>query len=388
MKRSVSETICQRSGLSAEGGLKKVMNDSDYILRCLELAANGEYYVAPNPMVGALLVDPATDRVVAEGWHRQYGGPHAEVECFRAADARMAGLTEAEKTARYGSLTLYVSLEPCSHYGKTPPCADLIVKKGVRRVVVGILDPNPQVSGKGVQKLREAGIEVTVGVEQAACRRLNKRFLCLHEKHRPYVILKWAQTADGFVDSRESKVESRKSKAESQESKAESRKSKVESQPLVISTPVTKQIVHQMRAENMAIMVGTRTALLDNPSLLTTHWPGRNPVRVVLDRHHRIPKDAKIFSGDAPTIVYSERTDWEYVLGDLAQRGIHSVLVEGGPTLLRHILQTGIWDEMHVEVGAMTIGSGVPAPEVELPDTYEQVGEAKLYTIDNLHEYE
>ena len=347
--------------------MKKVMNDSDYILRCLELAANGEYYVAPNPMVGALLVDPATDRVVAEGWHRQYGGPHAEVECFRAADARMAGLTEAEKAARYSSLTLYVSLEPCSHYGKTPPCADLIVKKGVRRVVVGILDPNPQVSGKGVQKLRDAGIEVTVGVEQAACRRLNKRFLCLHEKHRPYVILKWAQTADGFVDSRESKAES---------------------QPLVISTPVTKQIVHQMRAENMAIMVGTRTALLDNPSLLTTRWPGRNPVRVVLDRHHRIPKDAKIFSGDAPTIVYSERTDWEYVLGDLAQRGIHSVLVEGGPTLLRHILQTGIWDEMHVEVGAMTIGSGVLAPEVELPDTYEQVGEAKLYTIDNLHEYE
>ena len=343
------------------------MTDSDYILRCLELAANGEYYVAPNPMVGALLVDPATDRVVAEGWHRQYGGPHAEVECFRAADARMAGLTEAEKAAQYSSLTLYVSLEPCSHYGKTPPCADLIVKKGVRRVVVGILDPNPQVSGKGVQKLRDAGIEVTVGVEQAACRRLNKRFLCLHEKHRPYVILKWAQTADGFVDSRESKAES---------------------QPLVISTPVTKQIVHQMRAENMAIMVGTRTALLDNPSLLTTRWPGRNPVRVVLDRHHRIPKDAKIFSGDAPTIVYSERTDWEYVLGDLAQRGIHSVLVEGGPTLLRHILQTGIWDEMHVEVGAMTIGSGVPAPEVELPDTYEQVGEAKLYTIDNLHEYE
>ena len=318
-------------------------------------------------MVGALLVDPATDRVVAEGWHRQYGGPHAEVECFRAADARMAGLTEAERAARYGSLTLYVSLEPCSHYGKTPPCADLIVKKGVRRVVVGILDPNPQVSGKGVQKLRDAGIEVTVGVEQAACRRLNKRFLCLHEKHRPYVILKWAQTADGFVDSRESKAES---------------------QPLVISTPVTKQIVHQMRAENMAIMVGTRTALLDNPSLLTTRWPGRNPVRVVLDRHHRIPKDAKIFSGEAPTIVYSERTDWEYVLGDLAQRGIHSVLVEGGPTLLRHILQTGIWDEMHVEVGAMTIGSGVLAPEVELPDTYEQVGEAKLYTIDNLHEYE
>ena len=340
------------------------MTDSDYILRCLELAANGRYYVAPNPMVGAMLVDPVTDTVFAEGWHHQYGGPHAEVECFRAADLRMSGLSDAERAAKYAGLTLYVSLEPCSHYGKTPPCADLIISKGVRRVVVGCLDPNPQVAGKGVQKLRDAGIEVIVGVEQEACRKLNKRFMCLHEKHRPYVILKWAQTADGFVDY-----------------------DRQDGQPLVISTPVTKQLVHQMRAENMAIMVGTRTALLDNPSLLTTRWPGRNPVRVVLDRHHRIPADAKIFSADAPTIVYSEQTDWAYVLSDLARRGIHSVLVEGGPTLLKHILATGVWDEMHIEVGAQTIGSGVPAPTVSLPEGYEQVDDAKLYTICNLHEY-
>lgn len=334
------------------------MTDSEYILRCIQLARNGEYYVAPNPMVGALLVNPADDTVFAEGWHHRYGEGHAEVECFRAADRRMVGLSPAEVAAIYGRLTLYVSLEPCSHYGKTPPCADLIISKGVRRVVIGCLDPNPQVAGRGVQKLRDAGIEVTVGVEQQACRELNKRFLCLHEKHRPYIILKWAQTADGFVDT-----------------------IRKDGTPLIISTPVTKQLVHKMRAENMAIMVGTRTALLDNPSLLTTRWPGRNPVRIVLDRHHRIPKDAKIFSDDAPTIVYDERTDWPFILSDLANRNIHSVLVEGGPTLLRHILETGIWDEMHLEVAPVTIGDGVPAPDIKLPDSFEQIDGAKLYTI-------
>ena len=182
--------------------------------------------------------------------------------------------------------------------------------------------------------------------------------MCLHEKHRPYVILKWAQTADGFIDYL-----------------------RKEGRPLVISTPVTKQLVHKMRAENMAIMVGTRTALLDNPSLLTTRWPGRNPVRIVPDRQQRIPEDAKIFSPDAPTIVYDERTDWPFILQDLATRGIHSVLVEGGTMLLNHILASGIWDEIHVETSPLTIGEGVPAPNVELPDNYEVVDGAKLYSI-------
>lgn len=337
------------------------MTDNEYILRCVELAKNGEYYVAPNPMVGAVLVvsgQQSDKGIFAEGWHRKYGEAHAEVECFRAADKRMEGLTEAEKAAVYNCMTLYVSLEPCSHYGKTPPCADLIISKGVKRVVVGCLDPNPQVAGKGVQKLRDAGIEVVVGVEEQACRELNKRFMCLYEKHRPYVILKWAQTADGFIDYL-----------------------RKDGQPLVISTPVTKQLVHRMRAENMAIMVGTRTALLDNPSLLTTRWPGRNPVRIVLDRHHRIPKDAKIFLPDAPTIVYDERTDWPFILQDLATKGIHSVLVEGGTTLLNHILESGIWDEIHIETSPLTISEGVPAPNVPLPDNYEVVDGAKLYSI-------
>ena len=347
------------------------MTDADYILRCVELALNGAYYVAPNPMVGAVLVD-ADATIFAEGWHHKYGEGHAEVECFRAAEHRMADLSEAERAALYARMTLYVSLEPCSHYGKTPPCADLIISKGVRRVVVGCLDPNPQVAGRGVQKLRKAGIEVCVGVEEEACRELNKRFLCLHEKHRPYVTLKWAQTADGFVDNRiyDSIANTKDVSPIAQTSK-----------PLLISNAVTKQLVHQMRAENMAIMVGTRTALMDNPSLLTTRWPGRNPVRVVLDRHHRIPEDAKIFSDDAPTIVYDDHTDWPYVLQDLAARGIHSVLVEGGATLLEHILQSDIWDEMHIEVSSAHAGQGTRAPKVELPDCYEQVEGAKLYTI-------
>ena len=350
------------------------MTDSDYILRCVELAQNGAYYVAPNPMVGAVLVDE-DGRIFSEGWHRKYGEAHAEVECFRAAEKRMEGLSEADKAAQYARMTLYVSLEPCSHYGKTPPCADLIVCKGVRRVVVGCLDPNPQVAGRGVQKLRDAGIEVTVGVEEEACRELTKRFLCLHEKHRPYVILKWAQTADGFVDNRilDSifNIQDLRFK---------------EDKPLLISNAVTKQLVHQMRAENMAIMVGTRTALMDNPSLLTTRWPGKNPVRVVLDRHHKIPADARIFSDDAPTIVYDDRTDWPFVLQDLAARGIHSVLVEGGATLLKHILQSDIWDEMHIEVSPAHAGQGTRAPKVVLPACYEQVEGAKLYTVYHANE--
>ena len=334
------------------------MNDKEYILRCLKIAKFGEMYVFPNPMVGALLVDPASDRIVAEGWHKRFGGAHAEVECFASADRQMVGMSEQQKRDRYAGLTLYVSLEPCSHYGKTPPCADLIIRKGVKRVVVGMQDPNPQVAGRGIAKLREAGIEVAVGVEEEACRALNKRFLCLHEKHRPYVILKCAQTADGFVD-----------------------RIRTEGSPLIISTPLTKRLVHKMRAQNMAILVGTRTALLDNPFLLTTRWPGRNPIRLLLDRHDVVPRSSKIFSEDAETIVYRDNTDWRFILDDLAHRGIHSVLVEGGSTVLKHILETGIWDEMHIEVSPVRIGDGVPAPRINLPEKYDEIDGNKHFTI-------
>ena len=337
------------------------MEYANYIAHCIEIARRGEYYVAPNPMVGAVLVRNSDGAILSEGWHERFGEAHAEVNCFRNLDnSKVQGIDLKETT-------LFVSLEPCSHYGKTPPCGKLIIEKGVGKVVVGMLDSNPLVAGKGVQMLREAGIEVVVGVMEAECRELNKRFLCLHEKHRPYVILKWAQTSDGFIDKKRVFEGALKTK-----------------QALTISTPETKKLVHRMRAENMAIMVGTNTVLLDNPRLLNTHWEGRNPIRVTLDRHNKTPSDARIFSDEIETIVYRDRTDWPYIASDLAQRNIHSILVEGGATLLNHILETGIWDEIHVEVAPeLTIGEGVAAPTISLPQEYEQIDGHRLYTIKN-----
>ena len=340
-----------------------------YINRCLQLARLGEYYVAPNPMVGAVLVQhsAAGDTILGEGWHEQYGAPHAEPNCIRhAEEAHPEGID-------YKHCTLYVSLEPCSHYGKTPPCAELIIRKGIGRVVVGMLDPNPQVAGRGVKMMHEAGIEVLVGVLENECRELNKRFLCLQEKHRPYIILKWAQTQDGYIDITR---EARGDKA---------------STPLVISTPLIKQLVHQQRAENMAIMVGTRTVLLDNPRLLTTHWSGRNPIRITLDRHGVLPAESKIFSNEAPTIVYRENTNWSFILQDLANRNIHSILVEGGTTLLQNILDSGIYDEVHIEVSNIPLPrtanqepNGVKAPTYT-PTTQPKVVNNHQIYIENLH---
>ena len=343
------------------------MNYANFIARCIEIARRGEYFVAPNPMVGAVLVRNSDCSILAEGWHERYGEAHAEVNCFRNYEKLIAN--SQELTANLKDCTLFVSLEPCSHYGKTPPCAKLIIEKGVGRVVVGMLDPNPLVAGKGIQMLRDAGIEVIVGVMEKECRELNKRFLCLHEKHRPYVILKWAQTSDGFIDKKRDITHQTSNITHLNGA-------------LAISTPATKQIVHRMRAENMAIMVGTNTVLLDNPRLLNTHWEGRNPIRVTIDRHNILPPDARIFSNEAETIVYCDRTDWPFVLSDLAARNIHSILVEGGATLLRHILETGLWDEIHIEVAPeLTIGKGVPAPDIPLPDSYELVDGHRLYTI-------
>ena len=354
------------------------MNYEQYIARCIEIARRGEYYVAPNPMVGAVLVD-GDGRVLAEGWHERFGEGHAEVNCFKSLEKSNYRDIDLSKC------TLFVSLEPCSHYGKTPPCAKLIIEKGVGRVVVGMLDPNPLVAGRGVKMLREAGIEVVVGVLEKECRELNKRFLMLHEHHRPYVVLKWAQTADGFLDRNRQQDRLRLT------DRFADRLIHLNG-ALAISTERTKAIVHRMRAENMAIMVGTNTVLMDNPRLMTTHWEGRNPIRVTVDRHNRIPMESRIFErkesdypGIDPVIVYRERTDWEYILEDLAGRGIHSIMVEGGTTLLNHIIETGLWDEMHVEVAPeITIGEGVAAPSVNFADfngDFEVVDGHKLYTI-------
>ena len=342
------------------------MEYANYIARCIEIARRGEYFVAPNPMVGAVLVRNSDELILSEGWHEKYGEAHAEVNCFRNFEITRS---RDHEITNLKDCTLFVSLEPCSHYGKTPPCAKLIIEKGVGRVVVGMLDPNPLVAGKGVQMLREAGIEVVVGVMEKECRELNKRFLCLHEKKRPYVILKWAQTEDGFVDRNRQIGDWRLDNGHLNGA-------------LAISTPETKKLVHKLRAENMAIMVGTRTVLLDNPRLLNTHWEGRNPIRVTIDKHHVLPANARIFSDEIETIVYRERTDWPFICSDLAVRNIHSIVVEGGPTLLTHILETGIWDEIHVEVAPeLKIGEGVPAPKINLPESYDEIDGHRMYVV-------
>lgn len=341
-----------------------------YMQRCLQLALLGEYYVAPNPMVGAVLVyhDQARgDVVVGEGWHHRFGQAHAEVNCIMDAERRNK-IIERED-AFYHNCTLYINLEPCSHYGKTPPCAELIIKKHISHVVVGMLDPNPLVAGKGVRMLQQSGIDVQVGVLEAQCRFLNRRFVCLHEKNRPYVILKWAQTLDGYIDVQRSYDD--------------------DCVPLVISNMQTKQMVHKMRAENMAIMVGTNTVLLDNPKLTTTRWSGRNPIRVTLDRHHVLDKTYHIFSDQAETIVYDDDTTFPHILNDLAQRKVHSILVEGGTKLLNHIISTGLYDEVHVEVGNMNLITphkpnlyGVKAPLFPQMLQYKMTVEGnKLYEL-------
>ena len=222
-----------------------------YMYRCLQLAELGVGYVAPNPMVGAVLV--CNDKIIGEGYHHRYGDAHAEPNAINSV----------KEVELLGQSTLYVSLEPCSHYGKTPPCADLIVSSGIPRVIIGTLDPNPKVAGKGVEKLRNAGVEVIVGVLEEECRELNKRFFIFQELRRPYVLLKWAQTRDGFMD----RV-----------------RTDVSEPPLQISNNITRQLTHKMRAENQSILVGANTVLLDNPSLTVRNWSGRSPVRIAIDR--------------------------------------------------------------------------------------------------------
>ena len=317
-----------------------------YMHRCLQLAQYGVSYVAPNPMVGAVVV--CNDVIIGEGYHRHYGQAHAEPNAIHSV----------KNPELLKQSTLYVSLEPCSHYGKTPPCADLIVSCGIPRVVIGTLDPNPKVSGRGVEILRKAGIEVKVGVLADECRELNKRFFIFQEQKRPYVLLKWAQTKDGFMDRK--------------------RTDRTES-PLIISNNITKQLTHKMRAENQAILVGANTVLLDNPSLTVRNWSGKSPVRIAIDRQGRIPVDFNLLDGSIRTIIFTEidqvdQQNIEFVKVDFStncipavlqkvyERNINSVLVEGGASILNSFIEAGLWDEANIEISNQSITDGVPAP--------------------------
>lgn len=322
--------------------------------RCIELARLGAGTVAPNPMVGAVLVHD--QRIIGEGWHKQYGGPHAEVNCI-------SSVSDADRVL-IPSSTLYISLEPCAHYGKTPPCSQLIIQLGIKKVVIGCRDPFEAVNGKGIEQLIQEGIEVTTGVLGTECIRLNQRFFCFHQLHRPFIVLKWAQTADGYIASDNS-------------------------ERLMITSANTNRLVHKWRSEEAAILIGTETALVDNPSLTNRLWYGKNPVRMVIDRTLRLPSTLNLFNDGYQTILFNEKKQGvegqiNYIQLDQKtstidqifkycyQQHIQSILVEGGATLLQSFLQEGKWDELRVLTNkTMQIGSGLAAPVIPSISPFE-----------------
>lgn len=319
--------------------------------RSLQLALNGLGFVSPNPMVGAVVVHDG--KIIGEGYHRTYGQAHAEVNAINAVKDKSV-LKES---------TIYVSLEPCSHYGKTPPCAQLIIDHKISRVVIACLDPYPAVSGQGVKMLQNAGIEVVVGVLEKEALMLNKEFFTAQTQKRPYIYLKWAQTKDGYIDKIRNEGETPK--------------------PTPISNDFLRMLVHKKRAEVSAIMIGTNTAMNDNPSLTTRFWYGKNPIRIVLDRLGRIPADYNLFDKKVETIVFTEKDIYEnhldnvtYIRIDfdeklienifsaLKSRKINSVLVEGGRTLLESLITEDMWDEAYIETSDIVFGGGVEAPAI------------------------
>jgi diaminohydroxyphosphoribosylaminopyrimidine deaminase / 5-amino-6-(5-phosphoribosylamino)uracil reductase len=327
-----------------------------YMQRCLQLAQLGAGSVAPNPMVGAVLVHD--DRIIGEGYHRQFGGPHAEPNCI-------ASVSE-DDFHLIGNSTLYVSLEPCAHFGKTPPCADLVIRSKIPKVIIGVRDPFTEVNGKGIEKLIAAGVEVEVGILEQQCRELNKRFFTYHTQHRPYLILKWAQTLDGKV-------------------------ANYDHSRLLITNEYTNRIVHKWRGEEPAIAVGTNTALFDDPELTTRLAPGANPIRVVVDMDLRLPKSLNVFDSRTTTIVFNTKEHnlplqkisanelkqigvcYYQVTEDVGLvhqmtnalyfMGIQSVLIEGGPYLLQSFIEEGLWDEARVITNEeLDAGAGLHAP--------------------------
>lgn len=320
--------------------------------RAMELAGNGLGNVSPNPMVGAVVV--YNGKIIGEGWHRQFGGPHAEVEAINSIKDHQV-LPES---------TLFVNLEPCAHYGKTPPCTDLIMKSGLRRVVLANTDPNPMVGGKGIRQLQDGGVEVVTGVMRQQGTFLNRRFFRFHQNKRPYIILKWAQTSDGFIA------------RENFDSKW-------------ISNEYSRKLVHRYRAEEDAILVGRATAQYDNPQLTTRDWHGKDPLRLVIDPELKLDGGLKLFDGRTPTICYNfhkDETDgniswvklpregflpalWQ----DLYQKEVQSILVEGGGTLINSLVQANFWDEARMFVAPLEFEKGIRAPELQGSPDEEQL---------------
>lgn len=331
-----------------------------YMERCLQLAQLGIGYVAPNPMVGAVLVHE--NRIIGEGYHQQYGEAHAEVNCIDSVSDEDKHLIPFS--------TLYVSLEPCAHFGKTPPCADLIIKHKIPGVVIGCRDPFKEVNGKGIEKLKAAGVKVEIGILEKECRELNKRFFVFNTQHRPYIILKWAQTGDGKI--------------------AGSGKER-----LLISNEITNRLVHKWRGEEASVLVGTNTALLDNPELTTRHWQGPSPIRLVVDMDLSLPQSLKLFDQKQRTIIFNtikhEEKDKLFfyqltadvnlvhqIVNALYQLKIQSVLVEGGTRLLQSFIDEGYWDEARIiQNEKLKIKNGLNAPAL---NSAEQISQENILT--------
>ncbi|UUC45611.1 bifunctional diaminohydroxyphosphoribosylaminopyrimidine deaminase/5-amino-6-(5-phosphoribosylamino)uracil reductase RibD [Flavobacterium cerinum] len=317
-----------------------------YINRCIELARNGLGTTYPNPLVGSVIVHDG--KIIGEGWHQKAGQAHAEVNAVNAVKDKTL-LSQA---------TIYVSLEPCSHFGKTPPCCDLIIHQNIPNVVIGTVDPFAKVAGNGIRKLTEAGKNVTVGILEEACDELNKRFFTFHQKKRPYIILKWAESQDGFIAPLQ----------------------KDEQKPVWISNTYSRQLVHKWRSEEQAILVGTQTVIDDNPQLNTRDWSGNNPIRVVLDRTGRIPAKAAVKDGSVKTFIFTEVENPENtpavffencifdsslpfsIVSALHQNEIQSILIEGGRQTLQLFIDAGLWDEARVFKGAIMLNEGIKAP--------------------------
>lgn len=321
------------------------MDHELYMRRCMELAQQGAGFVAPNPMVGCVIVNDG--KIIGEGYHQKFGEPHAEVNAINSV----------KDPTLLSRSTLYVNLEPCSHFGKTPPCADLIIAKGIPEVIIGCHDPNPDVSGNGIKKLRAAHCHVHQGILEAECEELNCRFFTFHKKQRPYIILKWAQSTDGFT-------------------------APASGERMNISNEYSRTLVHRWRSEESAIMIGTNTASRDNPALDARLWNGNNPVRVVLDRDLRLSSDLRLFDHAIRTIVITEKAkpsekNLEFfqtnfsqellrnVMQHLYREQLQSVLVEGGAQLLQNFIAENLWDEIRLFISPQLLHSGIAAPHFE-----------------------
>lgn len=353
--------------------------------RCIELAKNGLGTTYPNPLVGSVLV--YNNLIIGEGWHYKAGKAHAEVHAITNSKTNTNTLKILQTSAITShqqllkKATLYVSLEPCSHSGKTPPCADLIITSGIKNVIIGCVDPNPRVAGKGILKLQKAGCKVIQGVLEEQCKALNKRFFIFQNKKRPFVFLKWAQTTDGYI--------------------APIIKDK--KQPLWISNIYSRQQVHQLRAQEQGIVIGTTTALVDNPSLTTRQWAGTSPTRLVIDKNLKIPKTAAIFNDKAPTIIITqvkqEATQntpiiYEYITFEknLAlqicaianKHNLQSIIIEGGTKTLQTFIDEDIWDQAHVYTGKISLENGIKAPIFNAkPHTRKSIKDTSLCIYKN-----